>query len=93
MLNVAWVLAAALAAACFHLASGHQHWWSVAKVGSRQRWLLAGLLMTGASAWVAATAVGRWPGTFAASAALMLFVVLLPFLDAGLRIRRARDVE
>lgn len=89
MLTALCLLLAALSASAFHLATAHQQLWPRCRNHAREL-RMAGLLGL-ACTWAAAiAALGPWAGTFAALSAVMLATVLLPYVDAGLRLRRER---
>ena len=76
-----------LAALGFYLASAHQRLWAAARAHARTLRMGAWLCM--ALATVAAiAALGLWAGVFAALTALMLVLVVLPYLDAWLQLRK-----
>ena len=84
------ILVAALAAACVYLASPHQTLWPAALRRARfLRWLAAPLV-TGAAA-AAVDEYGVWCGLSITLAGCMTTLVALPFADAWLRRRRARQ--
>lgn len=76
-----------LAALGFYLASAHQRLWAAARANARAlrmgAWLCMGLATVAAIA-----ALGLWAGVFAALTALMLVLVVLPYLDAWLQLRK-----
>lgn len=84
-----YLLLSALAAAGFYLASAHQQLWAGAR--GRARALRGGAWFCAALAVAAAiAALGMWAGVFAAATALMLALVVLPYLDAWRRQRGGR---
>jgi hypothetical protein len=81
-----------LAALGFYLSNAHQRLWLGAQ--ARARALRVAAWVATATATVAAiAALGPWAGVFAAVTALMLVLVLLPYLDAWRQLQREnRDV-
>lgn len=78
-----------LAALGFYLASAHQRLWVAPRAQARA--LRTGAWLCMALATVAAiAALGLWAGVFAALTALMLVLVVLPYLDAWLQLRKGR---
>ena len=76
-----------LAALGFYLASAHQRLWSPGRTHARA--LRAAACVCAALAAAAGIAgFGLWAGVFAALTALMLALVLLPYVDAWRRVRR-----
>lgn len=78
---------AALAALGLYLACAHQGVWPAARAHARTLRAAAGLCMA-LSVAAGVVALGTWPGLFAALAAWMMTLVLLPYLDAWRRLRR-----
>jgi outer membrane receptor for ferric coprogen and ferric-rhodotorulic acid len=86
-MTAAYLLLSALAALGFYLACAHQRLWPNARRHAR---------ISRAAAWIcvalaiaaAIIAHGIWAGVFAASTAIMLSMVLLPYLDAWRQARR-----
>lgn len=82
------ILLSLLAALGFYLACAHQTFWPGARAHARAlrtaAWPCAAL-----AAVAAMRALGVWAGAFAASSALMLALVSLPYLDAWRRTRGA----
>lgn len=87
--TVAYLLAAALAALAFYLATAHQRlrpaWHRHARALR-----LAGALLCVAALRAAIAALGVWAGVFAALSATMLAAVALPYLDAWRQLRGGR---
>ncbi|AJC46531.1 hypothetical protein NG827_00390 [Xanthomonas sacchari] len=79
--TAAYLLAAALAALAFYLATAHQRlrpaWHRHARALR-----VAGTLLCVAALGAAIAALGVWAGVFAALSATMLAAVALPYLDA-----------
>lgn len=76
-----------LAALGFYLASAHQRLWAAARANARALRMGAWLCM-GLATLAAIAALGLWAGVFAALTALMLVLVVLPYLDAWLQLRK-----
>lgn len=90
MLGALYVLLALLASACFHASVPHQRLWTLAW---KKAWLRAAgggcfVLSTIAAAFV----LGFWAGFYAATTALMLGCVVLPYVDAWRSQRSRVDV-
>lgn len=86
-MTVAYLFLSLLAALGFYLSSAHQRLWPAAH--SRATALRAAAWAgTVASLAVAIARMGLWAGVFSALTALMLALVLLPYADAALRLRR-----
>jgi hypothetical protein len=80
-MTATWLLLSALAALGFYLASAHQQLWPAAR--TRMRVLrIAAWSATALALAAAIAALGPWAGVFAALTALMLVLVLLPYLGA-----------
>lgn len=84
-----YLLLSVLAALGFYLACAHQRLWAGARARARTL-RLAAWTATGLAAAAAIGALGTWAGVFASLTALMLVMVLLPYLDAW-RIARQGD--
>lgn len=86
-MTAACLVLSLLAALGFYLACAHQRLWPPARAHAR-------LLRAGASACAALAAAaaiagfGTWAGVFAALTALMMFLVLLPYVDAWRQTRK-----
>lgn len=80
-MTATYLLLSALAALGFYVACPHQRVWAGARVRTRLlrivAWAAVALAVTAAIA-----ALGPWAGVFASLTALMLVLVLLPYLDA-----------
>lgn len=74
-----------LAALGFYLACAHQRLWPSSRARSLRAGAWACTVLASAAAIVE---YGFWAGVFAALTALMLFLVLLPYLDAWRQTRR-----
>lgn len=85
-MTAAYLLLAALAAIGFYLACGHQKLWLNARRHARASRTAASICVVLAAA-VAIGAYGTWAGIFAAATAIMLTMVLLPYLDAWRQVR------
>lgn len=87
-----YLVFALLSGAAFYLASSHQRLWP--RVHARRGWMRLFAWMSCLAAVAAAIVeLGVWAGVFAAITALMLTMVLLPYLDAGRQLRgERRDV-
>lgn len=86
-MTAAYLSLSLLAALGFYLSSAHQRLSSAAH--SHATALRAAAWMgTVASLAVATVRMGLWAGVFSALTALMLALVLLPYADAALRLRR-----
>lgn len=82
-----YLLLVTLAALGFYLACTHQRLWAGAR--ARARVLRIGAwAATALAAAAAIVALGPWAGLFASLTALMLGLVLLPYLDAWRASRR-----
>lgn len=80
-MTATYLLLSMLAALCFYLACAHQRLWSGAR--TRVRMLrIAAWAITALTVASAIAALGLWAGVFASLTALMLVLVLLPYLDA-----------
>jgi len=86
-MTVAYLSLAMAAALCFYLASVHQRLWTGA-AGKAHVLRVVGWAGTAASVFTAVTQLGLWAGVFASLTALMLALVLLPYLDAARRLGR-----
>ena len=82
-----YLLLMLLAALGFYLASAHQRLWAAARANARALRMGAWLCM-GLATLAAIAALGLWAGVFAALTALMLVLVVLPYLDAWLQLRK-----
>ncbi len=92
-MTILYLLLSSLAALGFYLASAHQQLWPAANARPRALRIAAWLATVVATA-AAVTALGLWAGVFAALTAIMLVLVLLPYLDAWRRLQREnRDVD
>ncbi|MBB5943522.1 hypothetical protein [Xanthomonas sp. 3307] len=76
-----YLLAAALAALAFYLATAHQRLCPAWRRHARAL-RVAGTLLCVAALGAAIVALGVWAGVFAALSATMLAAVALPYLDA-----------
>ncbi|MCW0393506.1 hypothetical protein NB696_002194 [Xanthomonas sacchari] len=76
-----YLLAAALAALAFYLATAHQRLRPAWRRHARAL-RVAGTLLCVAALGAAISALGVWAGVFAALSATMLAAVALPYLDA-----------
>lgn len=80
-MTATYLLLSTLAALGFYLASTHQQLWLAARTRARllriAAWAATALALAAAIA-----ALGPWAGMFASLTALMLVLVLLPYLDA-----------
>ncbi|MCC4591944.1 hypothetical protein LL974_12430 [Xanthomonas campestris pv. cannae] len=87
-----YLLAAALAALAFYLATAHQRLRPAWRRHARAL-RVAGSLLCVAALGAAIAALGVWAGVFAALSATMLAAVALPYLDAWQQLHRgAGDV-
>lgn len=84
--TIAYLLAAALAALAFYLATAHQRLRPAWRRHARAL-RLAGALLCLAALLAAIAALGVWAGVFAALSATMLAAVALPYLDAWRQLR------
>ncbi len=86
-MTASYLLLSMAAALCFYLACAHQKFWPGARAHARALraagWLCAALGMAAAIA-----AMGLWAGVFAALTALMLALVMLPYIDAWRQARK-----
>jgi len=80
-MTATYLLLSTLAALGFYVACPHQRVWAGARARTRLlrivAWAAVALAVTAAIA-----ALGPWAGVFASLTALMLVLVLLPYLDA-----------
>ncbi|MDQ1091215.1 CHASE2 domain-containing sensor protein [Xanthomonas sacchari] len=81
-----YLLAAALAALAFYLATAHQRLRPAWRRHARAL-RVAGTLLCVAALGAAIAALGMWAGVFAALSATMLAAVALPYLDAWRQLR------
>ena len=89
-MTAACLLLCLLAALGFYLACAHQRLWPSARAHARL--LRAGAWACAALATVAAIVErGVWAGMFMALTALMLALVLLPYVDAWRQTRKASE--
>ena len=87
--SMAWIALAVIAALAFYLSTTHQRCWKSAQFHA-QRWRLVGCIAGVLSTGSAILAIGTWPGVFAAFTAMMLAMVILPYVDAWRHSRRGR---
>ncbi|GAB2506573.1 hypothetical protein GCM10027084_21360 [Pseudoxanthomonas sangjuensis] len=87
-MTAAYLFLSLLAALGFYLACAHQRLWQRARGHARALRVAAWLCVAFALA-AAIAALGTWAGVFAASAAVMLAAVLLPYIDAWRQARGA----
>ena len=86
-MTAAWLLLSLLAAIGFYLASPHQRLWPRSR--PQQNLLRIGAWTgTTAATVTAVAALGPWAGVFSAMTSLMLVLVVLPYLDAWLHLRK-----
>lgn len=87
-MTAAYLFLSVLAALGFYLACAHQRLWQRARGHARAlraaAWLCVALALA-----AAIVALGIWAGVFAASTAIMLAAVLLPYVDAWCQTRGA----
>jgi hypothetical protein len=80
-MTATYLLLSTLAALGFYLACAHQRLWAGARARARVLRLVA-WAATAPAAAAAVVALGPWAGVFASLTALMLVLVLVPYLDA-----------
>ncbi|KZC15605.1 hypothetical protein RHOFW510R12_00095 [Rhodanobacter sp. FW510-R12] len=80
-MTASYLFLSTLAALGFYLACAHQRLWTGAHVRVRVLRIVA-WVATVLAATAAIVALGPWAGVFASLTALMLVLVLLPYLDA-----------
>ncbi|MBB3813096.1 membrane associated rhomboid family serine protease [Xanthomonas arboricola] len=91
LMTACYLLAAAVSALAFYLATRHQRLWPQRRLSARALRLGASaLLLLLLSLGCAIAALGTWAGIFAAVTALMLVAVALPYLDAWQQARVQR---
>ncbi|MGN2247855.1 hypothetical protein ACFWZ3_14320 [Frateuria sp. GZRR35] len=89
-MTATYLLLSTLASLGFYLASTHQRLWPGAR--TRARGLrFAAWAATALAVAAAILALGPWAGVFASLTALMLVLVLLPYLDAWWSAPRGDD--
>lgn len=81
LISAVYLLAAALAALAFYLATAHQRLHPAWR-GHARALRVAGAALSALALAAAIVALGVWAGTFAALTALMLAATALPYLDA-----------
>lgn len=80
-MTATYLLLSTLAALGFYLACAHQQLWAGARARARVV-RIAAWATTALAVAAAIVALGPWAGVFASLTALMLVLVLLPYLDA-----------
>jgi hypothetical protein len=80
-MTATYLLLSTLAALGFYLACAHQRFWIGARARARMV-RIAAWVATALAVAAAIAALGPWAGVFASLTALMLVLVLLPYLDA-----------
>lgn len=86
-MTAAYLSLSLLAALGFYLSSAHQQLWSAARPRATAL-RAAAWAATFVSLAMAVMRMGLWAGVFSALTALMLALVLLPYADAALRLRK-----
>lgn len=81
-----------LAGLGFYLGTRHQRLWAAAQ-SQHSRWRGLAWLCSAIATTCAIVAMGPWAGVFSALTAVMLVMVLLPYLDAWCDLRRANTVS
>jgi hypothetical protein len=87
-----YLIFSVLAGLGFYLGTRHQRLWPAAQA-RHARWRALAWLCSGAATASAIAVLGLWAGVFAALTAVMLVMVLLPYLDAWRALRAEARVQ
>lgn len=87
-MTVLYLIFSTLAGLGFYLGTRHQRLWLAAQ-SQHSRWRGLAWLSSAIATACAVVAMGLWAGVFSALTAVMLVMVVLPYLDAWRELRRA----